>query len=1808
VEVNGSFEGAQQDVVDLQFSNDGFTMVDVYGDEYGFWREGAYTFFASMIEPAEAIEINGYEQKDSSKYYVFFTANSDTCQQDGTLAVVICVSPEGAESDALALTGATYNSTTSANVKLLENVSVATVDSESCTAESWYVVEVNGSFEGAQQDVVDLQFSNDGFTMVDVYGDEYGFWREGAYTFFASMIEPVETIGINGYEQKDSSKYYVFFTANSDTCQQDGKLAVVICVSPEGAGGGGDDTEGGATAGGDAIFAESVYLASGTLKGYDSKKTSIESGIYKVSFAEATTSFTLDLAKKGSETNDIYADLTVNGVSVLSSGNAGSLPALPGLPGLPGDSSESSGAEPVKITSQGTSLTVSQMGKFPVGQEVEMKLTVGKRNDNQWDASAEEYTFKVTRTVHITGVGANMTLTYENGSSVLTDPDFKSFIRATELIDEIVALIKPNTEILTFTVKNGSLKDFSVNIYVGENKLESDTATIKLSDYANVEGSDKYTVPVRVEYAGNGVANSSSFNLNIEETDAFPVITTQPSSTTCNKNDSVKLSVDVEEKSNQNLSYQWYSNNGNSSVLAMYPISGATEKNYTVPTSYASTTKYHCVVTNTVGDKTYTTTSDTAVIITNLTNVNDPTVEITSGGDGDYYEYGSPGRFDIVAKTTDFITFNDIVVQLYCTDKNAAEGGELVWEYNPGSLGSTSAPVDYNTQWYSGADAPNVPTGKPAGTWYYYAKVTMEYDGNIYSAVSETKAVTYKPYSDLIGDNLEGKGTAEEPFLIETLADLEYIQALVNRAGATVDMARPGATGYSLDGTNFRLAADIELPLEWEPIGSLKPYKRDPELGMMINPFSGIFDGAGHKITVAEGGKPLFGYVRNATIKNLKIYGTKIAGEGLIDNYTVDYGADGESNTGIPATATIDNVTILSGTKTLGSGLIGGNASARNTVEIKNCTVEKGVTIGYEVNEDLGGIGSLAGRFNGTVFNCTSYATVNGKDNVGGLVGTKGEAMGPFSVTNSSFHGEVVATGEFAGGIVGGGYKSHSAPNAPCVIIDNCFVTGKITGATNVGGVFGGEGGVSQCWDNGGGFVRNNHFYGTVTATAEGGIKGGIIGYMKSLNKFNVIENNYYVDSCGAASGIGMVQIVDSSSDNIKNTPVWKNGTYYINTAKDDISVIDTELKKLNESTYSQLSKANSNRTDDPTGIDADNLAKAMTAAQFKDGTVTALLNQAESSLHNWTTGDNYPVHTTDPVVYKLEISDEYTKDYYIGDSFNFGNATITAYYSDNTAKVIDAKDVIITGFESKTRGQKTVTVSYGAAKTQLIVVVLEKINENQKNEITVSFRLLGDTLHGDDGQTHTMATGGLTTWVSGSYTLPKNSTVEDLLKKVDEDNTNITIYGRWYGQYGSSYIYAVEYNNVNLAEFDNGKFSGWKYTVNGKYPEIGVSAYYLDNYDSVVFHYTDDYTKESDAKDMGALPKEEETTEVITGKEAGETTSTTTTPTEVTVSGSTATATVTKENVTETIKQATENKSAEIVVQVTESDTKGAANVKVQLDTTTVKDVVKKTEAALTVKTENATVTLDRETLKTVAAEATGSTVTLEVIEVAKPTEAHKEVAGENGHVIQLVIKSGTKTISLFNEGKATVTVEIPSKLTGKKVAAIHIGDDGKIEHLKGQEVIVNGKKHYRFDTPHFSTFALVDADEIGLEAEEQTMTAEEVKELLADLSPVARSVKTAKKNVKVTLKLDAGDKAIIEALEAEGFTVKYNFYRSTKKSSKYSSRLIKGTTTYTQTGGKKGTKYYYKARVQVYDAEGKLVARTELKQCKYAARTWSK
>lgn len=685
------------------------------------------------------------------------------------------------------------------------------------------------------------------------------------------------------------------------------------------------------------------------------------------------------------------------------------------------------------------------------------------------------------------------------------------------------------------------------------------------------------------------------------------------------------------------------------------------------------------------------------------------------------------------------------------------------------------------------------PATSETGTVYYYCEVQDRYkqSGQTYES-DKVCSERAKIQVTTGGFSLPGAGTADDPKLIYTASDLEQIREMV-------------AAGNSFEGYYFRFEDDITLPDGWTPIGCTvdgtnKFDPRKPSEKDNLRAFSGTILGNGKLLTVPKGGRPLLAYVKNATVKDLNIYGEEINGYGLVD------GLHGVGFTSSDTFAIIiENVTLKSGTKTLKSGLIGAEvdndvngfagASAAFITTIRNCTIEEGVVIGYDGSQSE--IGAFAGRFQGVIENCVSHATVKGVNYVGGIIGSRDNAMGQCTVSKCSFDGAVIASGKFAGGITGAMYIGGGAPNGVKTTIQGCTVSGNVTGTENVGGITGGDRSVNQAWNEYS--VTGNTFSGKVSGTKN---VGGIIGYYRSLNKLDNIAGNAYLKGCGAEQGIGAVDYVDTSCE----THETASGATYFDTSKSLPDIYG-------------VTKTNHNRVDDPLGKDVEKLAKAV------DDVST-------------------------PVCYKLEISGAKT-EYYVGDEFDLTGATITAYWTMGKANTHPTQvDLKITGYDSGKHGQQTVTLQYGAAKVEIVVTVLYK----EPEDITVTITLLGDKAHGDNGQVHGLSKGGLTAWVSGhKVEVTTNMTVWDALKQL----TGVT----WDNPTGN-YIKSVTYGGVTIGEFTNGKNSGWMYTLNGKYPMLGVSEQYLKKGDVIVFHYTDDYTLE--AADMGPAPEEKKTADEI--------------------------------------------------------------------------------------------------------------------------------------------------------------------------------------------------------------------------------------------------------------------------------------------------------------------------------------------------------
>ena len=319
-------------------------------------------------------------------------------------------------------------------------------------------------------------------------------------------------------------------------------------------------------------------------------------------------------------------------------------------------------------------------------------------------------------------------------------------------------------------------------------------------------------------------------------------------------------------------------------------------------------------------------------------------------------------------------------------------------------------------------------------------------------------------------------------------------------------------------------------------------------------------------------------------------------------------------------------------------------------------------------------------------------------------------------------------------------------------------------------------------------------------------------------------------------------------------------------------------------------------------------------------------------------------------------------------------------------------------------------------------------------------------------------------------------------------------------------------------------------------------------------------------------------------------------------------TATVSEKVAEKLVDQAVSNKSDTVEITVKSNDGNKAEQTEVEIPKKALESIAKETNASLVVKTDSGQVTLDNRTLETIAAEAEGETVKIIVNEntqLKKEQKPASDVIGKNGKLFDLKAVIGDKILHDFRGGKAHVILPIPEKLKGKDIVIIYINDKGICEILNHTIETVGAEKYIKFTTSHFSNFAVVEkADAEKLIAKQN---ADKINSLTKEAKLKATTSKTAKKSIKVKIGEAKNSNSLIKEAKAMGYTVKYKFYKSTKKASKYKAVKTKTSNSYINTKGKKGTRYYYKVKVMVYDGKN-LIAQTELKQCSYGARTWSK
>ena len=541
-----------------------------------------------------------------------------------------------------------------------------------------------------------------------------------------------------------------------------------------------------------------------------------------------------------------------------------------------------------------------------------------------------------------------------------------------------------------------------------------------------------------------------------------------------------------------------------------------------------------------------------------------------------------------------------------------------------------------------------------------------------------------------------------------------------------------------------------------------------------------------------------------------------------------------------------------------------------------------------------------------------------------------------------------------------------------------------------------------------------------------------------------------------------------------------------------------------------------------------------------------------------------------------------------------------STYYADG-AKVEDGKLILpIQKNDVKTTGSVgTVTVVIKSTNYEDITLTVN-VNATDKLVPTVTAPTANALTY--NGTEQALVTAGKTTGGTMLYRLDDSKWSEQI-----PTAKNVGKYTVWYKVQGNAEYADVAEQSLTVTVSDRPSGGG----ASGGGGGGGGGAAPAPTPDDA-----DVITVKEDTKDNTTSKPGAETDTTTTTKTTVKNTTTEMTKNEQGQDVSKTTASVSKDLGDKLLDQAVSNKSDTIEITVKSSDANngsgagstGAADsvkaTEVELPKATVNAIAKDTNADLVIKTDNGEVVLDNKTLETIAGAAKGDTVTIVVGENTQLKETQKpaeKIVGKNGTLFDLVAKIGEKHLHQFEGGKAYVTLPMPDKLKGKDILVIYIDDNGLCEILNHSVEKIGAEDYIRFTTTRFSTFAVVDKDEAERLIKEQN--AAHVKELMQSAKFKVTTTKTSKKSVKVQVAAKSS-KTMISDIKSLGYTVKYQFYRSTKKDAGYKLLKTSSKNSFISTKGTKGRKYYYKARVLVYDGS-ELIAGSALKQCSYGART---
>jgi len=331
-------------------------------------------------------------------------------------------------------------------------------------------------------------------------------------------------------------------------------------------------------------------------------------------------------------------------------------------------------------------------------------------------------------------------------------------------------------------------------------------------------------------------------------------------------------------------------------------------------------------------------------------------------------------------------------------------------------------------------------------------------------------------------------------------------------------------------------------------------------IGSSSSPFTGIFDGNGHKISgmivnissSSDVYAGLFGYVTEAQIKNLGVVDSTITAitTSLLSNYTANAGGiAGEAVSAIISncynTGNVSASVISSRNYAYAGGIVG----CSDPAIILNCNNTGSVSATLSIYAYAGGIAGVANT--AIISNCYNTGDVSSDEHAGGLAGFADSAI----ISNCNNIGGVSFSSSecVTGGIVG---------DVGMATITNCYNSGDVSSSICAGGIVGISSAlISNCYNSGdvsvtslslayaGGtvgfslldIISNCYNSGDVSASAapsNSAYSGGIVGNVWAAPS-EKISNCYFIAGTVSSNSVSEDRICGNLAD---LTSVLKDG------------------------------------------------------------------------------------------------------------------------------------------------------------------------------------------------------------------------------------------------------------------------------------------------------------------------------------------------------------------------------------------------------------------------------------------------------------------------------------------------------------------------------------------------------------------------------------------------------------------------------------------------------------------------------------------